>query len=78
MFCSLLRHSLEQTITLERESCDFEPPDEATLETLDKHWQKYKRKSNFSIMMDCQILHMLNNRAKEHFCIGFGFKKFNP
>ena len=25
-------------------------------------------------MMDCQILHMLNNRAKEHFGIGFGAK----
>ena len=25
-------------------------------------------------MMDSQILHMLNNRAKEHFCIGFGSK----
>ena len=25
-------------------------------------------------MMASQILHMLNNRAKEHFCIGFGSK----
>ena len=25
-------------------------------------------------MMDSQNLHMLNNRAKEHFCIGFGSK----
>ena len=28
-------------ITGEIESCDFEPPDGATLETLDKHWQNY-------------------------------------
>ena len=25
-------------------------------------------------MMESQILHMLNNRAKEHFCIGLGSK----
>ena len=25
-------------------------------------------------MMDSQILHMLNNRVKEHFCIDFGSK----
>ena len=25
-------------------------------------------------MMDSQILRMLNNRAKEHICIGFGSK----
>ena len=25
-------------------------------------------------MMDSQILHILNNRLKEHFCIGFGSK----
>ena len=25
-------------------------------------------------MMDSQILHMLNNRVEEHFCIGFGSK----
>ena len=24
--------------------------------------------------MDSQILHILNNRLKEHFCIGFGSK----
>ena len=24
--------------------------------------------------MDTQILHMLNNRVKEHICIGFGSK----
>ena len=29
------------SITGEIESCDFEPPDGATLETLDKHWQNY-------------------------------------
>ena len=34
----LLVHFL---ITGEIESCDFEPPDGATLETLDKHWQNY-------------------------------------
>ena len=28
-------------ITGEIETCDFEPPDGATLETLDKHWQNY-------------------------------------
>ena len=28
-------------ITREIESCYFEPPDGATLETLDKHWQNY-------------------------------------
>ena len=28
-------------ITGETESCDFEPLDGATLETLDKHWQNY-------------------------------------
>ena len=60
------------SITGEIESCDFEPADGATLETLDKHWQNYYRKSNFSFMMDSQILHMLNNRAKEHVCIRFG------
>ena len=25
----------------EIQSCDFEPPDGDTLETLDKHWQNY-------------------------------------
>ena len=25
-------------------------------------------------MMDSQIVHMLNIRGKEHFCIGFGSK----
>ena len=41
--CCLKIHlyELQSLITGEIESCYFEPPDGATLETLDKHWQNY-------------------------------------
>ena len=34
-------NKVKSQITGEIESCDFEQPDGATLETLDKHWQNY-------------------------------------
>ena len=67
-------------ITEEIESCDFEPPDFATLEPKTNIGKsKKKTKTNFSFMMATQILHTyIKQNCEKYFLHRCQLKNFGP